>query len=258
MLGDIFGGLMSFIGGERRNAAQEDMANAQMAFQERMSGTAHRREVEDLKAAGLNPMLSLKYGGASTPPGAQAQIEDTMTPAVNTGMAAALNKATVAKLNAEAEKARAEAAQVSQATVAHSEQYPLSTMILNQEAQGEEKFYRGRTAAEEFNRLHGIRRLYTADKGHTLGMMLGTNSPILDPVVLRYVLENPNIQSMTRLHDIMARLHELEEPRYRNIANVQDSPWMRNVSPYLSDTAKSISSASQARRLFGGQGLRRP
>jgi len=51
-------------------------ANKQMQFQERMSSTAHQREVEDLRKAGLNPILSAKLGGSSTPPGAMAQTPD--------------------------------------------------------------------------------------------------------------------------------------------------------------------------------------
>ena len=60
------------------NAFNADQARQQMDFQERMSSTAHQREVKDLLAAGLNPILSAN-GGASTPSGASASADTSAT-----------------------------------------------------------------------------------------------------------------------------------------------------------------------------------
>lgn len=71
--GGIATGLLSFMGQERANSQNQASAREQMEFQNNMSSTAHQRQVKDLMAAGLNPILSAN-SGASSPSGASSQF----------------------------------------------------------------------------------------------------------------------------------------------------------------------------------------
>lgn len=61
---------------ERANEQNIEQSQEAREWAERMSSTAHQREVNDLRAAGLNPILSAN-SGASTPAAPVAHVEST-------------------------------------------------------------------------------------------------------------------------------------------------------------------------------------
>lgn len=89
------------IGSRNANRANRASARESMDFQERMSSTAYQRAMEDMRLSGLNPMLSSRLGGASTPGGAQSQSQNEMSEAANSAKDAIMMKAQLKNIDAQ-------------------------------------------------------------------------------------------------------------------------------------------------------------
>lgn len=115
--GSIAGGLIGKSGQSSANQANYEIAKEQMEFQERMSNTAHQREVKDLREAGLNPILAAGGSGASSPSGASIAMQNPnadlargVEKASNSAISYVQNKAALNLLEKQIDKTSADAA----------------------------------------------------------------------------------------------------------------------------------------------------
>lgn len=187
--------LGGFIGGTQQNSANAREARENREFQERMSNTSYQRAKADLEKAGFNPALALGKGGASTPGGAQAQMQNVAGPAINSAAAALEQGARIAQTKAEIDKTKQE------------------TNLM----------------AADFQIRRQLADRNMEMTAQSLAEMTRQQHP--EYIALRKNQQEADL----RLTQTSARQAELEIPALQNMSRAAQTWWGRNVSPFLND-----------------------
>lgn len=203
----------------------------QMGFQTNMANTAYRRAIDDMKAAGLNPMLAYSQGGAHSPSGsapggtsasgaqAQGYAASAVQPApmVNSagaGIAAAQQQAQMDRTAAETDNIKAETElkkldAKKKPWEIRARELESDILLYRQRAESARDNYSRERAEEELNQLRA--------------------------------------EAKRMKHE--AELKRLDLPKAINEAAAEQTTFKREISPYLNDVGKITNSAQGAFRL---------
>ena len=108
LLPAIASGGASLLGGVLQNSSAKSIATNNNATAIELANTAHQREVKDLLAAGLNPMLSAGGSGSPTPSMQAAPVSNVVSPAISSALAVASAKAQLENMKETNENIRAD------------------------------------------------------------------------------------------------------------------------------------------------------
>lgn len=222
-------------------------AAKQRAWQEQMRSTGYQTAMQDLKAAGLNPMLAYSQGPAAMPTGANAS--SASMPQISNKMQAALSAsataAQIANTHASTEKTKADTA-VSAAT---AKQVEAQTALTTNSSENMKQTI-SRTMAEidkTKQEVHLVRQQTSESTQRQVLIAYQTELVKIEQDLAKGRISQTEAQ--TELTKIQSRLAQYELAGARNKSASDETWWGKSVRPYIQDAGRVTNSATSIYQL---------
>lgn len=220
-------------------------ADKQMNFQQYNADTQYTRAVQDLKMAGLNPMLAMIKGGNASPPGAMASstapsgsvassagnptMRDVISPAITSAFALTRMKEEISNMREQNENLQATRRNIDADTQMKLAQVP------NINQQTETSATQAHLNMQQLENMgQALQKLKEETNNERLKGLLIESQRYLNYADEQYRRGQINMQGLEKQYkEIYNHLIANAVPKSDNDAEAQRSWFMRNIAPYM-------------------------